>query len=95
MLAGEYRVDTTESKNDHAIPILIVTLTWHYDRFRGGGTDIAKALEYAYTNNFAASRGARENVEKVLVLITDGVSDGAEPIAKVNCFVLLLFFINF
>lgn len=40
----------------------------------GGGTDTQKALQLAYDDYFSAANGARDGVERVLVLITDGDS---------------------
>ena len=51
--------------------------------FRGGGTNIAKALTEAYQKHFQdANKGARVAAAKVLILITDGTSTGTEDIAN-------------
>ena len=50
-------------------------------RYRGGGTDIAKALDAAYDDQFMkASNGARDGATKVLVLVTDGKAEGTRAI---------------
>ena len=51
-------------------------------RYRGGGTDIAKALNGVYDNQFMkASNGARDGATKVLVLVTDGKAEGTRAIS--------------
>ena len=53
-------------------------------KYRGGGTNIARALLEAYQKHFQDPvRGAREGAAKVLVLITDGTSTGTEEISQV------------
>ena len=49
-------------------------------RYRGGGTDIAKALNEVYDNQFKTSNGARNGAIKVLVLITDGKAEGSRAV---------------
>ena len=52
-------------------------------RFRTGGTDIAKALRETFEDHFQdASKGGRDDAEKILVLITDGTSPGTEEISR-------------
>lgn len=42
--------------------------------YRGGSTNTGKAMTYVREKIFVASRGARQNVPRVMVLITDGKS---------------------
>ncbi|KAF7662981.1 hypothetical protein LDENG_00222290 [Lucifuga dentata] len=42
--------------------------------YRGGSTNTGKAMTYVREKIFIASRGARQNVPRVMVLITDGKS---------------------
>uniref|UniRef100_A0AAR2KZ53 Collagen alpha-1(XII) chain n=1 Tax=Pygocentrus nattereri TaxID=42514 RepID=A0AAR2KZ53_PYGNA len=42
--------------------------------YRGGSTNTGKAMTYVREKIFVASRGARDNVPRVMVLITDGKS---------------------
>lgn len=42
--------------------------------YRGGSTNTGKAMTYVREKIFVSSRGARENVPRVMVLITDGKS---------------------
>ena len=58
-------------------------------RFRGGSTNIKRALTSAFDNNFAASNGAREGVQKVLVLIADGESSDVKDISQVTSLIRL------
>lgn len=44
------------------------------DSLGGGSTDTQKALQLAYDDYFSTANGARDGVERVLVLITDGDS---------------------
>ena len=53
-------------------------------KYRGGGTNIARALLEAHQKHFQDPvRGAREGAAKVLVLITDGTSTGTDEISQV------------
>ena len=52
-------------------------------KYRGGGTNIARALSEAYQKHFQdPSTGGRDAAAKVLVLITDGASEGTEQISQ-------------
>ena len=42
--------------------------------YRGGSTNTGKAMTYVREKIFVSSRGARDNVPRVMVLITDGKS---------------------
>ncbi|XP_021375536.1 uncharacterized protein LOC110464582 [Mizuhopecten yessoensis] len=51
--------------------------------YTGGGTYIANALNYVRGNSLAAANGARDDSEKVIILMTDGVSsDNSATIAS-------------
>ncbi|XP_078353361.1 uncharacterized protein LOC144638092 isoform X2 [Oculina patagonica] len=51
-------------------------------RHAGGWTYTGKALNLAYSQLFISSKGARANVAKVLIIITDGQSTGGMPTLK-------------
>ena len=44
--------------------------------FMGGGTRIDKALRQAQREFFIASNGGRENIPKIIILLTDGEHSG-------------------
>lgn len=54
--------------------------------YRGGSTNTGRAMTYVREKVFQASRGARANVPRVAILITDGKSSDAfqEPAAKLR-----------
>nr|XP_017208134.2 collagen alpha-1(XII) chain isoform X2 [Danio rerio] len=54
--------------------------------YRGGSTNTGKAMTYVRERIFIATRGARENVPRVTILITDGKSSDAfkDPAAKLR-----------
>lgn len=58
-------------------------------RYHGGWTHTGTALKLAYSQLFSSGKGARANVAKVLVIITDGESTGGmktlmDPIKKLK-----------
>ncbi|XP_011614348.2 collagen alpha-1(XII) chain isoform X2 [Takifugu rubripes] len=52
--------------------------------YRGGSTNTGKAMKYVKDKIFIASRGARQNVPRVMVLITDGKSSDSFKDAATN-----------
>ncbi|GAA6109498.1 collagen alpha-1(XII) chain isoform X1 [Tachysurus ichikawai] len=54
--------------------------------YRGGSTNTGKAMTYVREKIFVTSRGARENVPRVMVLITDGKSSDSfkDPAANLR-----------
>ncbi|KAL7862063.1 hypothetical protein SRHO_G00135040 [Serrasalmus rhombeus] len=54
--------------------------------YRGGSTNTGKAMTYVREKIFVASRGARDNVPRVMVLITDGKSSDSfkDPAANLR-----------
>lgn len=54
--------------------------------YRGGSTNTGKAMTYVREKIFVSSRGARENVPRVMVLITDGKSSDSfkDPAANLR-----------
>lgn len=52
--------------------------------YRGGSTNTGKAMKYVKDKIFIASRGARQNVPRVMVLITDGKSSDSFRDAATN-----------
>ncbi|CAG09870.1 unnamed protein product [Tetraodon nigroviridis] len=52
--------------------------------YRGGSTNTGKAMKYVKDKIFVASRGARQNVPRVMVLITDGKSSDSFKDAATN-----------
>nr|XP_023664029.1 collagen alpha-1(XII) chain-like [Paramormyrops kingsleyae] len=72
-------------------------LNTHHDRsavlkavrtfpYRGGSTNTGKAMTYVREKIFVSSRGARSNVPRVMILITDGKSSDAfkDPATKLR-----------
>ncbi|WAR19223.1 MATN2-like protein [Mya arenaria] len=51
-------------------------------KFKGGGTDITRALSKAREEQFTSTRGARDSAQWVIVLITDGTSTNVEAEAE-------------
>ncbi|XP_062981009.1 collagen alpha-1(XII) chain isoform X2 [Elgaria multicarinata webbii] len=54
--------------------------------YRGGSTNTGKAMTYVREKVFVTSKGARENVPRVMILITDGKSSDAfkDPALKLR-----------
>uniref|UniRef100_A0A672NVD5 Collagen alpha-1(XII) chain n=1 Tax=Sinocyclocheilus grahami TaxID=75366 RepID=A0A672NVD5_SINGR len=54
--------------------------------YRGGSTNTGKAMTYVRERTFVPTRGARANVPRVMILITDGKSSDAfkDPAAKLR-----------
>lgn len=52
--------------------------------YRGGSTNTGKAMKYVKDKIFITSRGARQNVPRVMVLITDGKSSDSFKDAATN-----------
>lgn len=54
--------------------------------YRGGSTNTGKAMTYVREKVFVASRGARPNIPRVMILITDGKSSDAfkDPAIKLR-----------
>lgn len=61
--------------NSHVSKADIVSAIRTYNRISAGSTNTALALSTTRTSVFSASAGARSNVKRVAVLITDGQSD--------------------
>ncbi|XP_052009198.1 collagen alpha-1(XII) chain-like isoform X2 [Xyrauchen texanus] len=58
----------------------------HIFPYRGGSTNTGKAMSYVREKIFVSGRGARDNVPRVMVLITDGKSSDSfkEPANKLK-----------
>uniref|UniRef100_A0A8C9TJK8 Collagen type XII alpha 1 chain n=1 Tax=Scleropages formosus TaxID=113540 RepID=A0A8C9TJK8_SCLFO len=73
----EFALNTHHDKNT----VIKAVRTFPY---RGGSTNTGKAMTYVREKIFVASRGARANVPRVMILITDGKSSDAFKIPAEN-----------